>query len=128
MPALQTTRSSVWGATAQQRELVFLIVAEEQAPPPPAPLRAELARHLGETQHRILRSAVVHEGAGFRAAVVRSFVTGLSVLLRANYPRRVFSNVNDAAFWLGADPRAELEVPAFLDALREVRRIRPAAP
>lgn len=67
-------------STAQARDLVFLIVAEEQAPPPPAPLRAELARHLRETQHRILRSAVVHEGTGFGAAVVRSFATSISVL------------------------------------------------
>jgi hypothetical protein len=108
-------------AKAQQRPLLFLIVAEEHALPPPAPLRAELARHLEGAQQHILRSAVVHEGSGFRAALVRSFVTGFSVLFRASYPRRVFANVEDACGWLGAEARAELDTAAFLDALKTGR-------
>jgi hypothetical protein len=83
---------------------VFLAtIVEENAPAPSADARKELARFLTSCSGRMILSAVVHEGAGFRAAMVRSVVTGLALVAKLPYPHKVFATVTEADVWYRAN-------------------------
>src|SRR5262249_31253721 len=58
--------------------ICLLTVVEPNAPPPPSEVRDALAGVLGEFGKLIKFSAVAFEGSGFRAAMVRGVVTGLT--------------------------------------------------
>ncbi|WP_438003823.1 serine/threonine-protein kinase [Sorangium sp. So ce321] len=76
-------------AKQHPRGIGLLTVIESGAPLPPAAVRKELADFLAGASAFIRCSAVVVEGAGFRAAAVRSVVTGLSLVARQRYPHQV---------------------------------------
>jgi hypothetical protein len=77
----------------------FLTVVERHAPLPSGSVRDELARFLSAAS--ILKaSAVVFEGSGFRAAAVRSVVTGLTLLAKQPFPHKVFATVTQGSHWL----------------------------
>jgi hypothetical protein len=108
----------------QNRSGVFLTtIVEEQAETPTQEIRKALARFLEKGGGRTLLSAVVHEGSGFRAAFVRSIVTGVSLLAKLPYPHKVFSSVNEATVWFRVNapvPQAWTEED-LLEAIRELR-------
>ncbi|WP_437733469.1 serine/threonine-protein kinase [Sorangium sp. So ce1335] len=83
--------SDACAAFARQhpRGIGLLTIVEGEASLPPAPARKALAGFLAEASAFIRCSAVVLEGAGFRAAAVRSVVTGLSLVARQRFPHRV---------------------------------------
>ena len=83
--------------------VLLLTVVEEQAPMPDGDARAGLGRLLKSGAGRTRRSAVVYEGAGFRAATVRSVVTGITALSKPPFPHRVFALVDQAAAFLSED-------------------------
>lgn len=66
---------------------------------PSSEARRKLAAWLGEASNRLLISAVVFEGDGFLAAVIRGVVTGLTLLAKPNCPHRVVASVWDAGAW-----------------------------
>lgn len=76
-------------AKQHPRGIGLLTIVEGAAPLPQAPARRALARFLAEASAFIRCSAVVLEGSGFRAAAVRSVVTGLSLVARQRFPHRV---------------------------------------
>jgi hypothetical protein len=78
----------------------LLTIIEPNAPPPTSEVRDGLAAVLGEFGKLIKFSAVAFEGSGFRAAMVRGVVTGLTMLARMPYPHKVFAGVNEATQWL----------------------------
>jgi hypothetical protein len=78
----------------------MLTVVDQAANMPSAEARALGAAFLSRNATRIVASAVVHEGSGFRAAAVRAVVTGLSMIARQPYPHKVFPEVQPAASWL----------------------------
>lgn len=79
---------------------IFLVtVVEFGAPMPPPEVRDALAVFLANGSGRMILSAVAHEGTGFRAAAVRSVVTGLAVLAKLPYPHKVFATVDEASAW-----------------------------
>ncbi len=45
-------------------------------------------------------SALVFEGEGFSASMVRAVATGLALLARTSFPHHVFADVTAAADWL----------------------------
>lgn len=68
--------------------IALLTVISEVAPMPSGEARKALADLMGA--HRPIRcSAVIMEGTGFRAAAVRSVVTGLTLLSHYEYPHRI---------------------------------------
>ena len=71
----------------------LLTVVEEDAPMPPYEAREVVAVFLRNGAGRIRMSAVVHEGAGFRAAAVRSVVTGIAMLSKVPFPHHIFATV-----------------------------------
>ncbi len=99
---------------------VFLItIVEQGAPMPPSEVRDLLANFLEGGTGKTLMSAVVHEGSGFRAAAVRSVVTGLAMLARLSYPHQVFGSVEVAARWFAS--ASGLNADELAEAIAEAR-------
>lgn len=112
---------SIAAASAGRVQSLFLLEEFPLLAPPEARAQAEVyARTVGQY---LSKSAVVIEGGGLRTAFVRSVITGMAVLSRSPYPRRIFGNITDALYWLneGTTPR-EIEPAAFLNSLEQVRR------
>ena len=94
-------RNTLQRLTTTNRDgLGLLTIIEPNAPPPASKVRDELARVLGQFGKLIKYSAVAFEGSGFRAAMVRGVVTGLTMLARMPYPHKVFPGVDQSAEWL----------------------------
>ena len=70
---------------------------------------------------RIRMSAVVHEGAGFRAAAVRSVVTGIAMLSKVPFPHHIFATVEQAAKWLGTTHYRDVDPDYTVFAVNEAR-------
>lgn len=120
--AAQSTYNKLVG---QHPEGVFLLtVVEQSAPMPTSEVRKALAGFLASGANRTILSAVVHEGAGFRAAAVRSVVTGLAMLTNLPYPHRVFATVAEACEWYRENSSvARRWAPnEFRDAVAELRQ------
>ncbi|WP_437715862.1 hypothetical protein WMF45_05240 [Sorangium sp. So ce448] len=112
-------------AKKHPRGIGLLTLVESGAPLPSAPARRAIASFLAEASATIRCSAVVFEGSGFHAAMVRSVVTGLTLVARQRYPHRV-CDIGEAwqmfAELLPAVTGAAVSEAAFrasLDALRE---------
>lgn len=105
---------------------IFLMtIVEFGAPMPPPDVRDALATFLASGAGHTILSAVAHEGTGFRAAAVRSVVTGLAVLAKLPYPHKVFATADEACawFWLNS-PVARAwgdRGKALIEAIGEVR-------
>lgn len=73
---------------------------------PDGAARAALARMLRGLQGTVSHSAIVHEAEGFRAAMVRSIVTGIAALSNPGFPHRVFARLLEATAWMCDDGAA----------------------
>lgn len=78
-------------ATTHPRGMGLLTIVSAKAPMPASPVRQAVADFLAQGSTSIKCSAVLMEGTGFRAAAVRSVVTGLTMLAKQAYPHRVCS-------------------------------------
>jgi hypothetical protein len=76
---------------AQRSGVGLLTVIHARAPAPEATERLSIADFLRAGSSYIKASAVVVEGQGFRAALVRGVVTGLTMLAKQAYPHKVVS-------------------------------------
>lgn len=103
----------------------LLTIVAAEAPMPPSPVRHAVAEFLAEGGAYIKCSSVLMEGTGFRAAAVRSVVTGLTMLARQTYPHRVCS-VPDAVTLLSqtlsATGRPAIDPAALHHAIDELRQ------
>ncbi len=70
--------------------------------------------------------ALVIEGTGFRPAAVRVMISGVYLVTRVSYPRKIFGNVNEGSQWLittaSAGAPGAVDVPALLNAVELVRK------
>jgi hypothetical protein len=102
---------------------VYMVtIVDEGAPMPAADVRQALSNFLASGIGRTLMSAVIHEGAGFRAAAVRSVVTGLAMAARLPYPHKVFGTVADAASWFSASASQSVNAAMVADVVAEARQ------
>ena len=101
--------------------IYLLTIVEEDAPMPPYEAREAVAVFLRNGAGRIRMSAVVHEGAGFRAAAVRSVVTGISMLSKVPFPHHIFATVEQAAKWLGTTQYRDVDPDYTVVAVNEAR-------
>ena len=88
------------GLAEESRGLALIQVIGDHATPPDSDTRAALAAMLKANETRIIASAVVFEGSGFRASVIRSVVVGISLLSRPKCPHTVFASTADGLAWL----------------------------
>ncbi|MFO0756040.1 MAG: hypothetical protein U0359_06095 [Byssovorax sp.] len=110
--------------------VALITMVSEDSAPPAAPNRSALASALkasGTVDNKpgLVRSAVIFEGKGFVAAMVRGVVTGLQLLQRFPFPHQIFDSPESALAWLLQGPplssaggSSGLEL---LDALRSAR-------
>lgn len=124
--ATATLRDSFASFAGQHRDGVALLtIVEPNAPMPSSEAREALANFMADNGDRILVSAVAYEGAGFRAAAVRSVVTGLTMLARQPFPHKVFATLEAASAWLVTKLRgglgARTEASELIDAVRASR-------
>lgn len=83
---------------------VVLGIVEATSPPPDLEVRNELVQLVADNVNGYIRAgAVVYEGDGFRAAMVRGVTTGLQLLSRHAYPQTVCSSVAAGASFLVAE-------------------------
>jgi hypothetical protein len=104
---LMTHLTDVRTAIQRARRAVPMPVCLMQIVPPealvPDPgIRKALAMMLRESTDSISHSAVVQLGSGFRASIVRSIVTGVTVMSNPGFPHRVFSSIEHACDWMQA--------------------------
>jgi hypothetical protein len=67
---------------------------------PDSRARTALVQMLRSLNGIVSHSAIVHEAEGFRAAMIRSIVTGVAALSNPGFPHRVFAEVPEAANWM----------------------------
>lgn len=67
---------------------------------PDSRARAALVQMLRSLNGFVSHSVIVHEAEGFRAAMIRSIVTGVAALSNPGFPHRVFAEVPEAANWI----------------------------
>jgi hypothetical protein len=126
----ETTPEGVDALTTTYREqasrypsgVYLLTIVERDAPMPAPPQREALAVFLRSGGGRTRMSAVVIEGTGFRAAAVRSVVTGLAMLVRLPYPHEIFGSMEQAAKWLGTTPHNDVDPDYTVLAVNHARR------
>lgn len=106
VPAARRLRRLVDEARAVGEPGVLLGVVCEGASPPDSDARAALADVLAGGAGFVHSSALVCEGTGFRASMVRAVATGLNLLARPPFPHRVLGSVPTAAEWLERRGRA----------------------
>jgi hypothetical protein len=66
----------------------------------PTSVRNALAQMLKDNENFLRAAAIVFEGTGFRATVVRSVVTAIQMAARPKFHSSVFSDRNAGATWL----------------------------
>lgn len=101
--------------------LLLLTVVDLAASLPALEVRMELVASLHRANGRVLRSAVVFEGEGFKAASVRAVVAGISLFARPAYPHRVFSRVGSAARFLAGGPDGKPAPHLLIRAVNQAR-------
>lgn len=99
---------------------VFNIV-DGQRPAPDSDVRNYAAKKQTEDNEGVLAHITIVRGDGFRPSTIRSLLTGLYLMSRAPFPRKVFAHLHDGTSWLGG----HISDPAFgselLSVLHEVR-------
>lgn len=124
--AINDVRHALEKLESTEKSVALLTIIEPNAPPPSSDVRDAMAAMLAEFGRVIKYSAVAFEGSGFRAAVVRGVVTGLTLLARMPYPHKVFAGVDDAAQWMINNVASLLgwreTVTQLTDAVAELRR------
>jgi hypothetical protein len=103
---------------------VFLLtIVEADALMPSVVARDGMAEFLRKAAGRMVLSAVVFEGTGLRATVVRSIVAGLAMLTNYPFPHKHFPRVSGAANWFcTSSPLARgFSERELTDVVRELR-------
>lgn len=107
---------------AHPKGVAQLTIVEPGAPMPSAATRDALAAVLRDFATTIKVSGVCFEGAGFRAAAVRSVVTGINLVAKQPFPHKVFATVNAAASWLGPSlPEGPAPSREIVEAVADLR-------
>jgi len=86
-------------ATSTSGTVWLLQLVAPKAVVPDGRSRSALASMLHSFDGVVSHSAVVHVGAGFRASIIRSIVTGLNALGRQKFPHKVFAETDEAMEW-----------------------------
>jgi hypothetical protein len=91
----------------------------------PAPVRNALGQMLKEHENALQAAAIVFEGSGFRATVVRSVVTAIQMASQLKFRSSVFSDRYTGAAWLME--QMERTTRVTLPALTALLKSKPAA-
>ena len=84
---------------AHPGDVEVMQVIETTALPPNATTRAEFPKLLKLGSGHLKHYSIVHEGSGFKAAIVRTITSTAYMMSRRNFPYEVFSSLDKAAAW-----------------------------
>lgn len=88
---------------------LFMCVVSSKADPPEQDVRDASAKMIINHGRQLAGCACVIEGSGFRAAITRTVLTGISLLVRTPAPFGFCDSVNAGYEWLGRySPRGSL--------------------
>ena len=103
----------------------LITIVPPKAVPPESEVRGRLARAFSEAPN-VMGSAICFEGSGLRATIVRSVVTGLTIMSRPVFPHKVFASraagvtfVNELLCAAGAPTLQSSRVVAELEGWRK---------
>jgi hypothetical protein len=111
-------------ARRSKEKFAYLAIVESRAGiNMPTEVRETLTAMLREYQQSIAASAIVFEEAGFRASIVRSVVSAISIATRLDFPSTVESQVVNAAYWLAehVEKDARINAVELIEAVRQFR-------
>jgi hypothetical protein len=78
----------------------FLCVVSPNADPPEQAERDASSRMISQHGSDLLGTACVVEGSGFRAAITRTVLTGITLFIRTPSPVTIFDSVDAASNWM----------------------------
>jgi len=81
--------------------VAFMCVVSSAAEPPDDAERAASAAMISKHGPKLAAIACVIEGTGFRAAITRTVLSGMMLVIRTPAPVRLFESVELASPWLG---------------------------
>jgi hypothetical protein len=112
-PTLESTRRLAVHlekfAASCARPIGMLVVVDPHAPMPDQATRERMAADLKRHDTFTRQIALVYQGDGFRAAVLRSIVSGMNLLSKQRAKTGVFAEVSVAAAWLDLGPQVTRE-------------------
>jgi len=119
LSAFERASTAVLREHSRVAHLVVLLSEHEV----PGPVEREgISRVLRQFRGSIAAAAIVFEGGGLRATLIRSAVSAIGLIGRASHPERVFADSGDATVWLGSHaPNAEVDTTTLRSAIRELR-------
>jgi hypothetical protein len=118
VPNLVAAASSI---LLKHRTFVFVLIVEPQATPPDPVARKQLTEFLGTFRDSLLRSIVIPEGDGFRAAIVRGVGTAVSLLAPKSFSFSFCESVVDACTKLREVLEPVGGSPALVQVIAEIR-------
>lgn len=99
---------------------LFLCVVSSKADPPDQDVRDASTKMIASHERRLAGCACVIEGNGFRAAITRTVLTGITSVLRTPSPIGFCDSVQAGSDWLGKhSPRGSLS--GLVEELARVR-------
>lgn len=122
-PALFEKQRATLAACTQRYpgQAMFLCIVSGSADPPEPAERAATVRMIREQEKLLVGCACVIEGDGFRAALTRSVLTGMTLLSRTAVPTAFFEDVSRAVAWMRL--RSDHPLGGLTDQLRTLRQV-----
>jgi hypothetical protein len=101
---------------------LFLCVVSSKADAPEQDVRDASVKMITGHERKLAGCACVIEGSGFRAAITRTVLTGMTLVARTPAPIVFFDHVVAACRWL--EPRAQDSLVGLAEQLEEARSTR----
>ncbi len=99
---------------------LFLCIVSSKADPPEQDVRDASVKMLLGHERKLAGCACVIEGTGFRAAITRTVLTGMTLVARTPTPIAFFDHVAAACSWL--QPRAGRSLTDLVGQLETIRK------
>jgi hypothetical protein len=120
---ISLTRRALADLADRHDTFSFLAVLESSAKLTMAPdLRESVDAYVRRYSTRFTGAAIVFEGAGFQATVVRSVVTAINLASRASHPTKVFDDLRAGCSWLGRATPGEPTAARLFELATQLRK------
>jgi hypothetical protein len=103
------------------QQALFMCIVSQGADPPDSDARAASVKMVREQDKKLIGCACVIESGGFRGAVTRSILTGMTLLAGTPIPIGFFGDVSGAVEWL--QPRSSQPLIHLDEQLQTLRRL-----
>jgi hypothetical protein len=109
---------------ARPGEVAFLCIVEPGSEPPDEDVRKASSEMVSAHGTNLKCVALVIEGTGFRAAITRSVLSGIVLVIRSPAPVKYFDTPSSAAEWM----RDRVDIHPMSTFIRQVEGLRNALP